>query len=766
MMTDRKTILRHAAFAAAVPCFFSASAAPVKDNSTTSRPNVIVIFSDDQGWTDLGIRGLRTDIKTPHLDQLARDGILFTDGYVTAPQCSPSRAGLLTGRYQERFGLDSISDLPLPLAEQTIADRLRNAGYVTGMAGKWHLSFAKTVVLKGSETPEEKAEMPFAPGARGFDDFFWGNWYDYWANYSLDGKSLKPEGEAIKTDPKNDKDYFLDVQTDAALAFIRRHADSEKPFFFYLNYLAPHTPLLATKKYLDRFPGNMPERRRTALAMMSAVDDGVGRIIGLLEEKELRENTIIVYISDNGAPLGVTEGSPFTDVMPTWNPAGIWDGSLNEPLRGEKGMLSEGGIRVPFIMSWPAHLPKGLVYREPVISLDVTATINTAAGLPPDSKLDGINLVPYLTDSKVPAPKRDLFWRFWDQTAVRSGDWKLLVAGDYKLLFNLKDDKEETRNVITEHPELAKMLEQKLAAWNGEMQPPGIPRKPLNAPEAKWYPYYFGDAASLLSPAIPRMKSSKEKVTPSESIKAKTDMSRNGDPKDAANWSSGLPIADNPGVIGDGINGTFAAGNVSWFTGVHGKTKAYVTIDGGALTKSDNGRLDIGYDGELTINSGCLSLEKGVLFVAQRSAFHLVGGNLVVGTVAFYRSAPRSTVSGGVLTATRLDLTSDVAGTEIYITGGDISVGRIAFSGAGGGFTFAGGGRLSVGSRLVITGTNAFFDFLPGSTATLSIKGYEQPDYEKLLTKNQLRVEGNNAGAFSDHFEVKDGILSLRTQRE
>jgi arylsulfatase A-like enzyme len=235
----------------------------------------------------------------------------------------------------------------------------------------------------------------------------------------------------------------------------------------------------------------MPERRRTALAMMSAMDDGVGRITGLLKEKGLFDNTMIIYLSDNGAPLGVHTGSPLADILPTWDPQGMWDGSLNAPLRGEKGMLSEGGIRVPFIMSWPARVSAGTVFREPVIALDVASTVLAAANLPPDPNLDGVNLLPYLAKSGEAMPSRDLFWRFWNQTAVRSGDWKLIVAGDYKLLFNLKDDLGETKNVITEHADIAKRLEQKLATWNAEMKPPGIPQKPLNEKEEKWCPYYF-----------------------------------------------------------------------------------------------------------------------------------------------------------------------------------------------------------------------------------------------------------------------------------
>jgi arylsulfatase A-like enzyme len=496
-------LLQPAFPAALITCLLATSgfAAPTEEGTAAVRPNVIVIFSDDQGYADLGLHNLRKDIKTPNLDALARSGALFTQGYVTAPQCSPSRAGLLTGRYQQRFGLDSISELPLPLEEKTLADRLREAGYATGMAGKWHLSFPKTVAPKGSETPEQKAEMPYTPGQRDFDDFFCGNWYDYWANYAPDGKTLKPEGEAVKFDHKDPGNYFTHLQTDAALSFIRRQGG--KPFFFYLAYLAPHTPLIAPKEYLDRFPGKMAERRRTALAMIAALDEGVGRIMALLEEKGMRENTIIFYISDNGAPLGANVDAPMADIMPTTNPKGIWDGSLNETLRGEKGMLSEGGIRVPFIMSWPGRVPAGTVFRQPVMALDVAPTVLAAADLPPDPGLDGMDLLPYVDGRGTAMPERDLFWRFWNQSAVRSGDWKLIVAGDYKLLFNLKDDLEETKNVIGEQADLAKTLEKKLVAWNDEMKPPGIPRKPLNEQERKMYGYHFGDPASPDSPAVP-----------------------------------------------------------------------------------------------------------------------------------------------------------------------------------------------------------------------------------------------------------------------
>ena len=460
-------------------------------------PNIVLIFTDDQGYADLGVHGLCPDIKTPHLDRLAREGVLFTDGYVTAPQCSPSRAGLITGRYQQRFGFDSIVDGPLPLEEKTIADRLRGAGYATGMVGKWHLDpnvaclrWARREhpeIVEGREVkvPHE-LEQKYSPKARGFDDFYTGETESYWRNFDLEGRSLNAEGEAHRT-----SDDRIEEQTRAALAFMRLRAD--QPFFLYLGYYAPHVPLAATQAYLDRFPGDMPERRRTALAMMAAVDDGVGRMMDLLEEKGLRDNTLFIFASDNGAPLGSHQGEPMADVLPVGKAGPAWDGSINAPLTGEKGMLAEGGIRVPFLLAWPSRLPQGKVVTQPVMTLDLTATINAAAGLPPDPLLDGVDLLPFLTESGGEIPQRELFWRFWRQAAVRSGDWKLLQAGRGKpLLFNLKDDREEKRNLFAVYPEIADDLQKKLTEWTTQLDPSGLPRGPLNEQESEWYRHYFG----------------------------------------------------------------------------------------------------------------------------------------------------------------------------------------------------------------------------------------------------------------------------------
>ena len=361
-----------------------------KKSVVIEKPNIIVIYTDDHGYADLGIQGQKSDVKTPHIDQLARDGVRMTSGYVTAPQCAPSRAGMLTGRYQQRFGLDENHNIPLPLEETIIPQRLKKAGYATGMTGKWHLEpghidkewIAKNIPeLVGKKITHEDIPfskiLPYMTSERGFDDCFQGSMSNYWTNYDLKGNTI--EKQRIF-----DKRFRLDVQSDAAVTFIDRN--HEKPFFFYLAYYGPHVPLEANEKYLSRFPGEMPERRRLALAMLSAIDDGVGRIRETLRKYSIDKNTIIFFISDNGAQLGRTKKDA---------PSSAWNGSLNEPLVGEKRMLSEGGIRVPYIVSWPNVLPKGIVYDKMVSSLDVAATSIASAGLAPSNELDGVNLVPY-----------------------------------------------------------------------------------------------------------------------------------------------------------------------------------------------------------------------------------------------------------------------------------------------------------------------------------------------------------------------------------
>jgi arylsulfatase A-like enzyme len=469
--------------ASAVLLSSSAPAAPTK-------PNIIVIFTDDLGYADLGCQLQEKDVLTPNIDRFAKEGARFTAGYATAPQCSPSRAGLLTGRYQQRIGIDAIPDIPLPLEELTIAEMLKPAGYVTGQIGKWHLE-PNALCMEWAKKhrpnlkPDEKGRIKiptkdriaYFPVNQGFSEFFTGEMDQYYANFTLDGKDREPG--FLKTDG-----FRVDTQTDAALAFIRRHRAA--PFFLYLAWFAPHTPLELAEPYVKHFPKDMPLRRRAALSMIAGIDAGMGRILSLLKELNLDDDTLIVFSSDNGAPIHDRRDSPLnTD-------EGGWDGSLNTPWVGEKGMLSEGGIRVPFLMRWPDHIPAGLVIDTPVSTLDIAPTALAAAGEKAPANLDGVNLLPMLRKSPSPLPPRILHWRFWGQIACRDDRWKYLsVNNRHEFLFDLASDAHETRNLAKEHPEIMERLRKTSQTWAAGLQPPGPPRSGNNKQEPAWYRKYF-----------------------------------------------------------------------------------------------------------------------------------------------------------------------------------------------------------------------------------------------------------------------------------
>ena len=454
-------------------------------------PNIIVVFTDDQGYADVGAYDIVGDIKTPHIDKLASDGVLMTAGYVTAPQCTPSRAGILSGRYQQRFGLDSNVDGPMFPREYTIAERLEKVGYSTGMVGKWHLDpnpNSKVWINKNlpsfSEQPNKaipfNLAIPFSPMTQGFNDVFWGNMNGYVADYNLKGDTF-PVAKRIV-----DKRFRVDVQTEAALQFIDLH--QKDPFFLYLSYFAPHVPLGASKKYLDRFSEDMPVRRRYALAMMSAMDDGVGQIRTKLDSLGLAENTLIFFISDNGAPLELT----MPDKPNIHKASAAWDGSINDPWIGEKGMLTEGGLRVPYIMCWPGSLPKGQVYTESVSSLDVAATAVALSDAEPDDLLDGVNLVPYIMGNKEESPHKYLFWRFGRQAAVKYKNWKYLHLSDgTEYLFDVESPEHERRNMIQSKPKLAIQLKGALEKWASELKKPGLPKGALVGQEKGWYEHFM-----------------------------------------------------------------------------------------------------------------------------------------------------------------------------------------------------------------------------------------------------------------------------------
>lgn len=431
-------------------------------------PNIIVVVSDDHGWADLACQGPRRDVRTPHLDALAADGVRFAAGYVSAPVCVPSRAGLLTGRYQTRFGIESNEDGPLPAAERTLGDRLRAAGYATGLVGKWHLAGSRQAAAAAKRNPETARDVLWGdnvgvgdanlPGRRGFDAYFCGAMRNFAASFDLGGRPLA-HAPVLVREPR----FRVEVQTEAALAYLRQPDRAARPFFLYLAYFAPHVPLEAPEAWRSRFEDVADPVRRTGLAMIAAVDDGVGRIRQLLRERGWERDTLIFFLGDNGAPTR----------------PGMWDGSLNEPLAGEKGLLLDGGIRVPFIACWPGTLPAGRVEEQPVISLDIAATALAAAGVEPrpDDGLDGVNLLPFLTGRRAGAPHAALFWRFRSQAAVLADRWKLLfVAPDHWRLFDRRDPAGETRDVAAGHPDVVARLRSQLEAWCAGQVPAGLPQ--------------------------------------------------------------------------------------------------------------------------------------------------------------------------------------------------------------------------------------------------------------------------------------------------
>jgi uncharacterized sulfatase len=441
-----------------------------------SKPNLIVIYTDDHGYADLGIQGVFPDLKTPNIDALARSGVLAKHGYSTAPQCVPSRAGLLSGRFQSRFGVESNGDTLEGFDRQiTIADRLQQAGYITAQFGKWHLGPGPAITQHGfKHVFSQNSQGPFA------------------ANITLDG-----EDRAMGNLPP--EKYHVDACTQAAAALITRYKND--PIFLYVALRAPHVPLDAPKQYLDRFPGPMPERRRKALAMLSSVDDGVGLITSTLKTHGLTEKTLIFLIGDNGAPLKITKPDE-----PGGGPG--WDGSLNDPLNGEKGMLAEGGMHVPFVIAWPGTIPANQTYEHPVSTLDVAATAAAIASLvikPGD--LDGVNLLPHLKGDVKSPPHEALYWRWISQSAIREGDWKLLRGGPREYLYNLRTDLGEKHNLAAQHPEIADRLRTKLTAWCKELTPPGLTTGPMAKAWNDYYDYYLeGKPVRSANPSAPAKK--------------------------------------------------------------------------------------------------------------------------------------------------------------------------------------------------------------------------------------------------------------------
>ena len=423
-------------------------------DASAKKPNIVVILADDLGYADLGCQG-SPDVKTPNIDSIATNGVRCTAGYVTAPQCSPSRAGLMSGCYQQRFGHEGNPNFPLMLmgGGKTIADHLKGAGYATGHFGKWHLGFSDL----GSPPKEiRESNDQMLPTQHGFDESF--GYPDY--------EKVAQKGSDIAPSPHAHDDR---VFARKAAEFIQRHR--EQPFFIYLALHAPHYQQADFGGYKERFHDAGPGRLGV-LSVMAQQDAAVGQVLQALRDCSLETNTLIFFISDNG-------GTRWPEMPPG---SKHLYGSLNTPFNGHKGTSLEGGIRVPFIVQWTGHLPAGKTYDRPVSSLDVLPTALKVAGASAqenstksEATLDGVNLLPFLLGEDTSEPHAALFWRWRAEQAIRMGDWKLVCGKEQKhwRLIDLSHDVKEEHDLTTQHPEKAKELLARFDEWAKALPPVG-----------------------------------------------------------------------------------------------------------------------------------------------------------------------------------------------------------------------------------------------------------------------------------------------------
>ena len=466
------------------------SALPI-GTAAAQKPNIVLIVADDLGYGELSTYNKRV-VQSPNIDQIGKDGVRCTNGYVTAPVCCPSRTGLLTGRYQQRFGfefnIDGVTCVPptkfpgIPVTETILPAYLKQAGYATGMVGKWHLGF--------------QPEMH--PVAKGFDEF---NGFLHGSNLYIDPAS-EPGVETImhlgeqrtieqwvEMNKKGERpmyngtekiayptQYLTDYFGDKAVSFIDKH--QKEPFFLYLAFSAPHDPLIATKKYYDRYPNVKDRGQRILAAMISAMDDNVGRVLAKLKEAKISDNTIVIFMSDNGC-------ATYTGAC------------TSDTLNGGKLTHFEGGFRVPFVMRFPNGLPQGLTYNNPISALDVVPTLAAAAGitLPTDRVFDGVNLAPYLRGKNNGMPHDVLCWRNAYFKTIRKGNWKLYVSEDpgtdvinpgsdkaapqmrgvkqnFVYLFDLSKDAAERTNLAEKNPQIVDDLRKTYLQWEAQMEAP------------------------------------------------------------------------------------------------------------------------------------------------------------------------------------------------------------------------------------------------------------------------------------------------------
>ena len=453
--------------------------------AAAQQPNIVVLFADDLGYGELNCQG-NPEIPTPHIDAIAANGVRFTSGYVTGPNCSPSRAGFLSGRTPTRFGYEfnpigPVNELPgvgLPTSETTIAETLHDAGYTTGLVGKWH----------------QGGTADFHPFRHGFDEFFgFSHEGHYFVPPPYDGvttmlrrkqlpggaegrwigeKGLHYTDHMGRDEPDYDANnpitrggqpvvenaYLTDALTREAVDFIDRHDD--KPFFLFLSYNAVHSPLQGADAYMEKFSHIEDLHRRIFAAMLANLDDSVGAVMSKLRQSGLEENTIVFFLSDNGGPTRELTSS-------------------NLPLKGSKGSMYEGGLRVPFMMQWPGTIPAGQTYHKTISSLDIYATATANSGTSAPKNIEGVDLVPYVTGANDGTPHKTLFWRQGGKSGLRHGDWKLVRMGGRKApgnapwqLFDLSADLSEETNLAKIHPDRLAELVARWESMNAEMSEP------------------------------------------------------------------------------------------------------------------------------------------------------------------------------------------------------------------------------------------------------------------------------------------------------
>ena len=426
-----------------------AAAAPSFAASQVPKPNIVFIVADDMGYADCGVHGSK-DILTPHIDSIAKAGVRFTDGYVTGPVCSPTRAALMTARYQHRDGVPDWvkkdSETGLAAGVPTIADYLRKAGYRTALIGKWHLG----------------QNEPFHPMNRGFDEFFGllggGRTYFQGAN-EKGGKTTDGYAKLWRSREPADIDGYLTTEFgNEAAKFVASRRDSGAPFFLFLSFTAPHTPMMVPKEGEDKFAHIEDKQRRLYAAMMSSMDDAIGEVLAAIRNAGFEKDTLVCFFSDNGG--AITRNSP--------------NGSDNTPYRGSKGEVWEGGVRVPMFASWPGHFKAGEIFTKPVTQMDLAATAIALAKEKLDDKwpIDGVNLLPFLDGKDTGMPHDSICWAYENrQWAIREGDLKLVALSKQPKakagvqLFDLKADSSETTDLSASQPEKVAALTAKLLDW-------------------------------------------------------------------------------------------------------------------------------------------------------------------------------------------------------------------------------------------------------------------------------------------------------------